>query len=312
MKKNRIKLIISWIISLSLVVYLISQSDKQAMLDGFRTLDVLTVVYMVLIYLIGILVRAVRSKLMIPKLSLMEALGSVCIGYAANNILPARLGEIARAHVVGKSCGVKRSLALSSILVERILDGAVIVLLMVLAMKSIELPEWAIKVRQGGIILFSCALLGVLIAPYIGPKILSLIPNQKIKSIGEGFLEGIQLASRSLPVMVSLILLSFLVWVVEEQMFVVASDAFGLGIAPFSLFFVLGVINLGILVPSSPGYIGVYHYFCTLALGVFGVPMGKAVAYGVVLHASQVIPTTIIGLLFLPYFGLKSTKEMIQ
>lgn len=312
MKNNQIKLIISWIISISLVVYLVSKSDKQAMLDGFKSLDVSTVIYMILIYLAGIVVRGLRSKLMIPKLGMIEALGSVCVGYAANNILPARLGEFARAHVVGKSCGIKRSLALSSILVERILDGAVIVLLMVLAMQSIELPNWAVKVRQGGIILFSCALLGVLLAPYIGPKILSMIPSEKIKSFGEGFLEGIQLASRSLTVMLSLILLSFAVWIIEEQMFVVASDAFGLGIAAFSLFFVMGVINLGILVPSSPGYIGVYHYFCTLALGVFGVPMGKAVAYGVVLHACQVIPTTIIGLLFLPYFGLKSTREMIQ
>ncbi len=311
MKKNKIKLIISWIISISLVAYLISQSDKQAMLDGFRTIDVLTVTYMVIIYLIGILFRAFRSKLMIPKLSLMDALGSVCVGYAANNILPARLGEIARAQVVGKSCGIKRSLALSSILVERILDGAVIVLLMVLAMDSLNLPDWAIKVRQGGIALFSCALLGVFLAPYIGPKILGLIPSKKIKEFGEGFLEGIQLASRSIPVMISLIILSFAVWIIEEQMFVVASNAFGLGISAFSLFFVMGVINLGILIPSSPGYIGVYHYFCTLALGVFGVPMGQAVAYGVVLHACQVIPTTIIGLLFLPYFGLKSTKEMI-
>lgn len=312
MKKNKTKLIISWIISLSLVAYLISKSDKEAMLEGFKSLDAFTILLMILIYLVGIVVRAFRSKMMIPKLSLMEALGSVCVGYAANNILPARLGEIARAQVVGKSCGIKRSLALSSILVERILDGTVIVLLMVLAMKSIELPNWAYNVRKGGIILFSLALVGVLVAPYIGPRILKMIPSQKIRDIGEGFLEGISLASRSPLVLLGIIVLSFAVWIIEEQMFVIASNGFGFGIAPFSLFFVLGVINLGILVPSSPGYIGVYHYFCTLSLGVFGVPVGKAVAYGVIMHACQVIPTTIIGLLFLPYFGLKSTKDMIQ
>ncbi|MFQ6000262.1 MAG: lysylphosphatidylglycerol synthase domain-containing protein, partial [Anaerolineae bacterium] len=63
--------------------------------------------------------------------------------------------------------------------------------------------------------------------------------------------------------------------------------------------FVMVVVNLGILIPSSPGYIGTFHFFAMSALAVFGAPRETALSYAVVSHAMQYLLVTGLGLLFL-------------
>ena len=62
---------------------------------------------------------------------------------------------------------------------------------------------------------------------------------------------------------------------------------------------VLAFVGLGISIPSAPGYVGVFHFFAALAVGIFGVPQSAAVGYALVLHASQIVPVTLIGWLYL-------------
>lgn len=66
---------------------------------------------------------------------------------------------------------------------------------------------------------------------------------------------------------------------------------------------VLGIVNLGILIPSSPGYVGVFHSCVVLSLGIFGVPTGEALAYAIVIHLAQYLPVTLIGLGIFAKFG---------
>jgi uncharacterized membrane protein YbhN (UPF0104 family) len=63
--------------------------------------------------------------------------------------------------------------------------------------------------------------------------------------------------------------------------------------------FVLVVIHIGLVVPSSPGRIGVFHYLCVLSLSIFGVEGALALAYGFVLHFIVVLPVVLVGLLCL-------------
>jgi uncharacterized membrane protein YbhN (UPF0104 family) len=62
---------------------------------------------------------------------------------------------------------------------------------------------------------------------------------------------------------------------------------------------VLVVVHLGLVVPTSPGRIGVFHYLCFLALTTLGVEPGQALGYGIVLHSVVVLPVLISGLAYL-------------
>src|SRR5262249_9404231 len=55
------------------------------------------------------------------------------------------------------------------------------------------------------------------------------------------------------------------------------------------------VANLGTLIPSSPGYIGVFDFLGRSVLGQFGIPATTALAYVLVVHAALVLPVTLLG-----------------
>jgi glycosyltransferase 2 family protein len=58
-------------------------------------------------------------------------------------------------------------------------------------------------------------------------------------------------------------------------------------------------VGLGISLPSAPGYVGVFHLAARLALEVFGVPRESATAYAILFHATQILPITVVGWIFL-------------
>jgi uncharacterized membrane protein YbhN (UPF0104 family) len=69
---------------------------------------------------------------------------------------------------------------------------------------------------------------------------------------------------------------------------------------PFSArLLILAVVNLGALIPSSPGYIGPYHYLCWVCLSVYAVDKSVAFSFAVVLHALWYVPLTCLGFVFL-------------
>ena len=57
----------------------------------------------------------------------------VFVGYMANNLLPARAGELYRAHFLGRRVRMSRSGAAASIVVERAFDGVMLVLFILLS-----------------------------------------------------------------------------------------------------------------------------------------------------------------------------------
>ena len=64
------------------------------------------------------------------------------------------------------------------------------------------------------------------------------------------------------------------------------------------------VTTIAVVVPSSPGYVGTYHYLCQIALAMFGVPAGPALSFATVVHGANFFPVFIAGLLFAQYEGM--------
>ena len=302
---------IGWFVSAIFLVLVFRNVEWGEFFASLRTISWWQPVILAAIYLFGYQIRGMRSLFLLPSLNFNQALGGVFIGYAANNILPARLGELVRAHVVGKRAGIKRTVAFSSVLVERVFDGSAIVVLLLIGAGELQLPEWADQARSLGILLFSLALGGVLLVGWTHTYWDRFLPMNRLGEFAHGLFEGVALAVRT-PLTLFLVLSSSLfIWTVEAFMFYWCAYAFDIDLSFKGALFVMSIVNLGVLIPSSPGGLGLFQFFCVKSLEFFGVDHAQATAYSVLVHLCQYIPVTTIGLLWLPRFGVHlNTREI--
>ncbi|MCK5329332.1 MAG: flippase-like domain-containing protein, partial [Candidatus Latescibacteria bacterium] len=104
-------------------------------------------------------------------------------------------------------------------------------------------------------------------------------------------------------------LLSVLVWACYAGLFFVTLYAFDFVETyhlPWSASLVVLVITtVSIVVPSSPGYVGTYHWLCMVALRLFGVSESPALSFAIVAHAISVLPVSLVG-------GVLAWKEGIS
>jgi uncharacterized membrane protein YbhN (UPF0104 family) len=58
---------------------------------------------------------------------------------------------------------------------------------------------------------------------------------------------------------------------------------------------ILVVVNISIMLPAAPGYVGTFHLACQQAVTLFGVSGSKALSFALILHISNFIPITLVG-----------------
>ncbi len=79
----------------------------------------------------------------------------------------------------------------------------------------------------------------------------------------------------------------------------IVGRAVGIELTPLEALFVSAVINLGVAIPSSPGFVGTYQWLAVAALGLFDVPVEAALAFAILLQAVWYVPTTLAAGVFL-------------
>lgn len=312
--KRSLLIWLGWLISFIFLYFVLRRLDWSSVLEAFNKVSLSTVIMMIGVYCLGFLIRSWRWKLLLPRrVSLGDSLGAVVIGYGANNVLPARLGEIVRAQAIGQRCQISRSMALASILVERIFDGLVLIGLLYLGIRDSSIPIWASSVGILGLSIFGGAL--VLVALVALTRSLwdtktNILPSLKLQSFLQQFAKGLTLMWRTPFLPLTILGLSLTIWLVEGIVFHIAIQAFELKVPLTAPLFVMGLINLGILVPTAPGYLGAFQYFGTLALSAWQVSSETALACIVLIHACQYLPVTIWGLSYISYFGFTSFNKL--
>ncbi len=243
--------------------------------------------------------------------------GALTIGFFANNVLPARLGEVVRALVLGQRTGVSRSAAFSSVLLERFFDGAATVLLAFLALPVVPLPGVVKSVLWISALVF----LGVFPAYYLlylwrEPvkrwlfHTLNRAPARwagLLKHILEGLSRGMDVL-RSPRDLLWTTLATLLVWLLEAISYYAALRAFGVAASLPLTLLAMVAINLSVMIPSAPGYIGVFEYACVLALVPLGVAREIALSFAILSHAIRYVVPNLLGLGFLWKWGLSFAK----
>jgi glycosyltransferase 2 family protein len=232
---------------------------------------------------------------------------SLMIGYMTNNVLPLRAGEFIRAYHLGAKGELPKSTVFASILVERIIDVWTVFILLCVGASFVTVSRDAKNLLRSGAILSGVLLVILFVLGRQKERMVGLARRLLRKTVprfaerGErvfrAFADGADLlgsASRLLSVMA----MSLAIWIMGSVIVYCTGLALHVGLPAWGAPVVLAVIALGITVPTSPGDIGTYQFFSLLGLSIFGIPKASALTFSIILQASQYIPTTVVGLLF--------------
>jgi uncharacterized protein (TIRG00374 family) len=272
----------------------------------------------ILSYGVGHLLRGLRCRLLVSReanLPVETATGVVVFGYAVNNVLPARLGELARAALLRDRTGIPFAQTLTVTLLERLLDGWTLLLLFVVASGFLPAVEsWMLRislVATGVLAAFSLAIACFVFFPHFLAHASSRIAAAVRPAWQDGTWRLATYVSNGLAYLrrpadaVRLVALSGLVWIAEGGMFLATLAVFDLPLRPEWALLAMAVTNLGMLVPSAPGFIGPFHYFCMQTLVLLGVAPATAASYALTVHAVFFVPITFWGAGILLWYGVQ-------
>jgi uncharacterized protein (TIRG00374 family) len=273
----------------------------------------------------GFVIRALRWKVLLapvrPDTSLRSRFAAVSIGFMANNVLPARVGEFARAYAFSRLEPVSAGAAFGSLVVERFLDGVILLLLLVLPPLSPGFPSTgALSHGLGAVILRGgIAAVAVVMA---GLAVMAVWPSAFVRaaekagrrfpsSVARLAVDTLKALLDSIAVLRSprLLLLGLAwtagFWLFHGVSFWLGMLAFGIDTGLVSAWFTEAVVGFGVAIPSAPGFVGTFHAAANFALSdIYGVEEARSLAFAFGYHFGGWIPITVIGLAYAWRLGL--------
>lgn len=233
----------------------------------------------------------------------------IAIGFACNNVLPFRLGEVVRAGTASRLGPVAIASALSSLAVERLIDGLTIVALLLLGLMLADLPpdltvagtpvhEAAFRFGVLGLVALGLGLVVVMRRDFALGIVRRLTPGGRPRefalSLTSRVVDG--LAALGEPARAARVVAwSFVIWTLNAAAFWVAFRAFGIEVPYAGALILQGVLVFAIAPPQAPGYVGGFELAIVGSLALFGIEGGKALAYAVTYHVTTFVPITLLG-----------------
>ena len=265
-----------------------------------------------LLTIVSVWIRAYRWHYLlqpvqaIPMRSLFSA---TAIGLMANNIFPARLGEFVRAYAIGEKESISKSASFATIVLERIFDGITVLLILsvVLLFNPLSLPgnmRYAAYIACG-IYAFALTFL-ILLKVKTGQalKIAEFVSRPFPHRLQEGFqkilhafITGLQILHDARNILVSSFL-SIFVWLPIGFNIYILLYSFGIHIPMYGAFFLLVMLCIGVMIPAAPGFVGTIQLVFVAGLALFDVTRSHALSFSFLFHATQFIPVTALGLVF--------------
>jgi len=285
--------------------------------------------------LLFVLLRAYRWRLLFyPKqgLRIRNLLAVINIGYLLSNILPARLGDVARAYLIGDTEEVSRTAAFSTIVAERVLDALFAVIGFFIVLPFAPVPDWMIR---SGLIVGAAVLAAIVLFIVLArrrewtlrllDRILQALhwPDSEAMARFWGrlaarthlrFLAGLPWADRprlagvtgslidglsgitTLRLGPPLLFWSAMIWADIAAYYWLVLLAFDSAQPFVAGLAVSSVTALGMTIPSSPGYLGVFEVLTRETMGLFGMEPEMALSYALVAHAIVYVVFTLLGL----------------
>jgi uncharacterized protein (TIRG00374 family) len=244
-------------------------------------------------------------------------LPSMMVGFAGNNVLPLRLGEVVRIYLCGLDLGMSKSRVLGTMVLERVFDVATILVL--LAAVTLWLPPVSAELAAArfvllvGTVVAVIVVFGLVFTPRwlgrIGNSILGLLPvpaqrfvEPRFHQLREGF-SVLRTSKHCAPILAN----SLMQWLLLAACVQLSIVAFGIEISPLAAVVIMALIIAGIALPGAPGFIGTIEYCFVAGLSFFGVSATDALSIAIFYHVLMFGSVVAVGAWYLRRYGLSWT-----
>jgi hypothetical protein len=250
--------------------------------------------------------RTLRWQLLLParddgtRAGPLRVMPVLLAGYLGNLVLPARLGELARAYLMARRERLGFSRVLGSILLERVIDLASLAAVAMTAAIYLGAPEWLVR-GMAIVAGIGVAIVLVLVASGIPRAVRALVAVigrraeplraalDQVRSFGEGAHGG---GWRRLALA---LLLGTATWAFVAGTYWLTARALDMQLSMAGSMLVAAVTTLGTAIPSAPANLGTFEAAAVLVLSILGVDAAEALALAILAHAVVTIPIAIAG-----------------
>lgn len=325
------KAVVGILLSIALLWYALRNVSFHEVVAEMKRADPLLYILSVIAATIVFPVRAWRWRTLLvptaPDTSFRSRFAATTIGFMGNNILPARVGEFARAYAFSRMENITMVASFGSLVVERLFDAIGVVGLLFIAMSLPDVPDIT---KIGGRDLSALAstlavLVGIAMALAVA---LVLFPERTVafvekrvarwlpRVIRRPFVDALEAFLSGLTVLRSPVLLTgamvqtIVLWLLNAVGFWIAFKTFGIDVGFSGALLLQSVVALAVSIPSGPGFFGPFEAAALFVLTeAYGVANDKAISFAIGFHLGGFIPVTVIGLFYAWRLGI-SLREV--
>lgn len=307
------------VLAVGLVALFLRGADLTRVWSEMRTADPGLLVLSITLTLLLYVVRTQRWQYMLAPLGptrFSVALRATVIGFAASAVLPARAGEVLRPLLLARKEGLAATAVFATVVVERILDLAAVLLLLAAyllffdAGTSARAPALYEAVRLGALVTTTGAVVVLVLMAVLAAdptrlhrlmlsatRVLPTRFAHALARFAQTFAEGLAVVRRPSRLLASLGL-SLVLWIIIATQVWMVSYAFRLPIPYPGAYLLAALLVVGVALPTPGGVGGFHEAFRIGATSFFGAENDAAVGAAIVLHAASFVPVMLMGLWF--------------
>jgi len=303
-----LKKIVPWVITIAALYLAFRGVEWDVLLDHLRSANPNMILVAVALTILSYWLRAARWPLLFPQITfpLISSWKVLVLGFFMNNILPARAGELVRAHLGSKVLSKPGTLVLATIASERLTDGLTISILFAtlvgifgrgrldpeITNNLLYVSYLFAAVAVAVIVVLSMRDTIVVIAQRFADKLDTKASTYALSRV-QVFIDGLS-PLRTPRRALAIACWSIVIWGVELGVFAAVAHAFDSQLPLSGAVIFLVAVNFSSLIPAAPGGFGVIELIAKSVLVSVGVESGE-LALSMVL-AQHVIQYTVIGL----------------
>jgi uncharacterized protein (TIRG00374 family) len=290
-------------ISIAALVFVLRGTDLAETANVLSRADLRWVALALVLFSFDLAFRALRWQRLLRPIAHVRYLpmfAYLLVGYLANNILPARLGELVRSHYLGDREGISRAAALGTVVVERVVD-----LVAVIAIASVALLVLGVRGMVGGVVLVGAAVTGLfLIVLAVGivahrlpglDRIRAVVERYpRVRDLARSLQDGLAVAARPRTVGEA-IAVSGLSWTMAILAYAAVGQAIGIQLSMGQAALIASGVALASAVPAGPSNLGTFEFAAKELGKAVGIEEASALALGVLVHVAILVVTSIGG-----------------
>ena len=326
----------SWQLWLGILVSLVAfwyaarEVDPRELFAALARADYRWLLPALLLLALGQVARTWRWRLLFHRATRppwRETFAALSVGYLVSTVIPLRLGDPIRAWAVGRYTRAGFAEALATVMVERVLDLLAVMVLLAWVAPAITAERLAERLGPGpwahgdGIRWLT---VGFVLVCYLGLATVATIGHRsddaldrllgaiglaehrrvRLRAAWSGLVDGLSPLRRPSRALAGLVA-SLVVWSIGAFAYWLVMLAFHLGLAPTTAVFMLCTVAFAAILPSTPGYLGIFQWAVVWSLDVAAqVPHDDALAYALVVHAATIAVLLLLGPVGLRMLGL--------